>query len=740
MDIQKPTFQLKANRLVFGLFLLLNSNLLWADGTIVLSGDSLPENHPAGTFIGTLQVDSSSVGISFSLQSRESQACFQISGDSLFSSTSFNYEADSIIHLPLYAWLGNQILAKNSVPIRIIDLQGKFDRNGIVDEEVAAIFPQVSAGDYVFLEPNVGTDNLFFGHGIVPLRYPSKIWVRADEYDEILINLDSVEGNSPEERIIISNLEGQVKARKVLIEGGKFWRLTGQWSQDQGIGDSAFRGCDSDGSAVNFGYSSGKYGWWISNSYTSDEVGLQIYGTATGFEIDHIEISEGGFAGLMMKSEEGTVDMEYVYLHHLYIHDVGGEGMYLGSTNPDPQHQINHLTIEYCALLRTGAEALQAGQLGPGCVIRNNVLWGGMEWMSPFALHQDHGMQVAIRNGGTLVENNIILGAGNAFFNIRMNPHPSLTPNDDSLIFRNNLGWQCRGPLAAYMGQETNSVTPVLWRENYFGDFRYDYDRVYLSRPKSDHLIRVASIGIDVTFWDNLNDDVNTALYKRWGANGNFIDLGNHQLALPAPAFRGLPNDNFLDWKFYADTVGSAPDFPENGTRKGESIRYQPGEIVGLPVDGQTRYYRCLQSVHGRAPGTKGDEFWELLIWVDGQDSSYTPPDDVRLIPGSFYVQRGMGMETKSPKAETILLNQENPVEKKVLEISPNPSSGRINISPPGYQEGLLNVYNIAGQHISQSILPSGGTELDLSAQAPGVYVVTLSQGNEQYSRLILIR
>lgn len=722
------------------LLLFLQTSFLSAEGSIILIGDSLPENHPAGTFIGTLQLDSSSVGISFTFQSETGESSFSISHDSLFSATSFNYERDTALTVPLYAWLGNQVLAANPITIRIGDLHGKFDQNGIVDEDVAAIFPQVSPGDYLFLEPNVGSDNLFYGGGIPALRYPSKIWIRADEYDVILLNLDSIEGNSPEERIIISNLTGQVSARKVLLEGGKNWRLTGQWSPQQGIGHESFRGCDTDSSTADFGFSAGKFGWRISNSYTSDEVGLQIYGTATGFEIDHLEICDGGFAGLMIKSEDGTEDMEDVSLHHLYIHDVGGEGMYLGSTNPDPQHQFNRLTVEYCALLRTGAEALQAGQLGPGCVINNNVLWGGMDWMAPFALHQDHGMQIATRNGGTLVEDNIILGSGNGFFNIRMNPHPEQSPNDDSLIFRNNLGWQCRGPLAAFMGEETNFVTPVLWKENYFGDFRYDYDRVYLNRPLSNHLIRVASFGIDVTFQDNLQDDKIRRLFDRWGATGNLIDLGNHQVDLPKPEFRGMPIDNFLDWKFYTDTVGNAIDFPEKNTRKGEIVTFQPGEVVGIPVDGKTRYYRCLQPVMGQRPGRLGDEFWELMIWVHNGDSSYIPPDDVRCTPESFYYQRGMGVENISSKTQSVLLHEEAAEGVKVLEISPNPSTGRIKISPPGYQEGLIQVFSSTGQHISEFLLMAGESILDLSAQAPGVYLITLLQSDQQYSGVILLR
>lgn len=360
--------------------------------------------------------------------------------------------------------------------------------------------------------------------------------------------------------------------------------------------------------------------------------------------------------------------------------------------------------------------------------------------MDPFFLHQDHGMQVAIRNGGTLVENNIILGSGNAFINIRMNPHPDLQPNSDSLIFRNNLGWQCRGPLAAYMGEETNSVTPVLWRDNCFGDFRYDYDRVYLARPESDHLIRVASEGIDVAFWGNIHDDPFIELFKRWGGSGNLIDMGNQRSTLPKPEFRGLPNDNFLDWKYYTDTVGTSENFPDKNTRKGESVTFQPGEIVGMPVGSQTRYYRCLKVAQGHPPTSSGDNFWELLVWMNGQDTSFIPPDDVRMTVESFYANRGMGVETKPATGGNTLLNQPQSVEEKRLKISPNPSTGKINISPPGVQEGLLSVYSPAGQHISESILPPGGMELDLGVHAPGLYFLRLIQGNEHFTGLVLIK
>lgn len=618
--------------------------------TISLTRSELEENLPAYSYIGSFLIDSDDHRKrTFSLVSGwEDNESFTISGDSLLSLRSFNFEKDSLFLIRVKASLAPGQIEEALIRVKILDLNGILDQNGFAGPELAARFPTVAEGDYVILSPTVGIDDLFTGKGLPQIHYPQKIWIRGDKYDNIHLKLDSVSGRSVRERVIIANLEGQVSARKVQLDGGRFWRLTGQYDPLLGIGHADFRGCDREGSTVHFGFSSGTYGWDIANGYTSDETGIMVYGEPQGMEIDHVEISDGGFAGLMMKSEGSTQDMNDVHLHHLYIHDVGGEGLYLGSTNSGPQHQLNRLIVEHCVLLRTGAEALQASRLGPGCILRNNVLWGGMHWMSPFNMYQDHGMQISSWLGGAVIEHNIIIGAGNAFFNVILIPHSSVRPIGDSIWFRNNLGYQCKGPLAAYMSEGIKRVTPVVWQGNYFSGFEYSYDRVYLRRPWAEAAIRVASREISVVFSENVLDHSKSILYERWnGSNAQIVDRGTYQQDVPPPQFRNLAGDKaeVQNWSFYFNQVGEHPHFPAKHTRKGTPIQYRVGDVVAMPVNGETRFFECQQRNASLSPLEDATGPWKALFWVSDGDTTYCPPDDVRLEENSFFAQIGMGLE-----------------------------------------------------------------------------------------------
>lgn len=726
-----------------GTFLLLGS--VCSAQSISLSSTSLEENLPHHTFIGVFFPDSilqlQGPGDVILDQSWEHNRYFFLQRDSLFSLQSFNHEKDSLFQIRVTYRPDRGEEFTQVMDIHILDIEGKFDENGFADSELAARFPNVREGDYVLLEPNVDHEHLFLGNGLPAISFPARIWIRGDEYGVILLALDSVEGNSPDERIIISNLEGQIRANKVQLIGGSYWRLTGQFDPEDGIGDERYPGCEKNGSSVDFGFSAGTYGWDIRNAYTSDEIGLQIYGEATGFEVDHLEISDGGFAGLMMKSEDSNSDMNDVYLHHLYIHDVGGEGMYLGSTNPDPQHQLNRLKVEFCNIMRSGAEGIQAGQLGPGCEIRNNVMWGGMHWMSPFNIYQDHGMQIAIRNGGSVIENNIILASGNAFFNVKMTPHAVDPPNADSLILRNNLGYLCRGPFAAYMSEESDLVTPVLWRGNYFAEFQYNYDRVYLTRPWVEPAIRIASKTITIIFRDNVIDKTKSQMFELWNnGDATVVDLGSHRSDLPPLSFRNLAGeyDNYLDWYFYFDEVGEHPDFPEKNTLKGTPIIYKPGDIVGVPVDGDTRFFKCLNTISSMSPLVDSTDSWQLLYWVYEGDTTYNPPDDVRLQEENFYSLKSMGVEPNEEGPSPLILSDEDP-EPQGIEVLPNPSQGAIRIYAPSERGSVVRLFSGEGSLLaSEETDQSGQAEFDLSSYPMGVYLISVSSSTGQMTRKVL--
>ncbi|MFC5469025.1 fibronectin type III domain-containing protein [Cohnella suwonensis] len=76
------------------------------------------------------------------------------------------------------------------------------------------------------------------------------------------------------------------------------------------------------------------------NSHTNGGSAVVINSFSTNYEIDHIEASanNGGFAGFLLKTEtscdvatqQGHFTQYDTRVHHNYIHDVGGEGIYAG--------------------------------------------------------------------------------------------------------------------------------------------------------------------------------------------------------------------------------------------------------------------------------------------------------------------------------------------------------------------------------------------------------------------------
>ncbi|NQZ42889.1 MAG: T9SS type A sorting domain-containing protein [Flavobacteriaceae bacterium] len=84
------------------------------------------------------------------------------------------------------------------------------------------------------------------------------------------------------------------------------------------------------------------YGIHIAETTSGASVGVGLEDLSTDFEIDHIEIENTGFAGIMAKTDpscskpqtwrvNGFV-LENLNIHDNYIHDTGAEGIYVGYT------------------------------------------------------------------------------------------------------------------------------------------------------------------------------------------------------------------------------------------------------------------------------------------------------------------------------------------------------------------------------------------------------------------------
>lgn len=647
-----------AKVLLCALLLWGNLSLAQAPTDILLSNHSIPENEDLYTFIGLLSaVDANQAsGHEFHLAKVAGHSFFKIQGDSLFSFFSFNFEKKRTYTLLIKVKDADNNHFRKPVNIQITNVTGKFDQNGIADADLANKYPQVNIGDYIYFN-GVGNNRSIYAqnNGFPTINYPNKVLIRGDHYEAIAINCSQLNGNSSAQRTSISNFMGQVRvSHRIRLSGGTFWRLTGAYEPNLGLGSAYYKGCHQNNSTVDFGFSNGNYGIWVSRKWIDEGTNLlNVLGTATGFEIDHIEISDGGFSGLMLKYDDMNIhSMDDVEVHHMYIHDIGSEGMYIGSTQAEPQHLFNNLHIHHCAVLRTGGEAIQIGQQSGGCLVEHNVIWGAFDWLSPFNRWQDNVLQLDARNGDVTIRNNILMGAAGNAINAVNRSKIGVTPNGLPITFENNLIWCSRSSVGIYQGGASDGVTPWVWKDNYAGKFFFDWNRVYTTAINRPHVlfIGIHNANINASITGNQFDSTRTNFQTFWG-NGNvqITSANNGRMALENPQFRYFleedDNFNYLKWTRWTANIGEAAAFPAANTNKGQPVTYSLGDVVQYPTNGQTRFYKCLQTHSLQEPDAEGNAYWELLTWNNKGSLSYLPPDDIRLDVGSFYYTENIGLE-----------------------------------------------------------------------------------------------
>lgn len=211
---------------------------------------------------------------------------------------------------------------------------------------------------------------------------------------------------------------------------------------------------------------------------------LNIRKRSSSIEVDHIEVYGAGFAGFNVKDEPSEKDrttrsqftMRNISLHDNYVHDVTGEGFYVGHTffdGYDPKktgklimpHVIEGLRIYNNIFQNTGCEGLQVGSATEDCEIYNNTITASGQ--KPFAKYQSNGMQIGagtqarvynnfvgacpsnnlvlFGKGDIIIENNVFNNAGKLSiyvntsgadsYQIRSNTF--ITPTEKALVIGN---------------------------------------------------------------------------------------------------------------------------------------------------------------------------------------------------------------------------------------------------------------------------------------------------------------
>jgi hypothetical protein len=185
---------------------------------------------------------------------------------------------------------------------------------------------------------------------------------------------------------------------------------------------------------VKFSYS--KY-FHFSGGKTSKQYGITISGsTACGlvlgeitsdFEVDHIEVFNVDFAGIMAKTDP-TCDvatnrdhyvMRNVSIHDNYVHDTGGEGFYIGHSSYGGYktdscgirypHLIENIKVYKNLVKNSGWDGIQLSCAHKGAQLFDNIV---MNYATKQKPDQNCGIVIGAGTGGSCYGNYIKGGSG----------------------------------------------------------------------------------------------------------------------------------------------------------------------------------------------------------------------------------------------------------------------------------------------------------------------------------------
>ncbi|MBX9852181.1 MAG: right-handed parallel beta-helix repeat-containing protein [Cytophagaceae bacterium] len=172
-----------------------------------------------------------------------------------------------------------------------------------------------------------------------------------------------------------------------------------------------------------------KYGFLIDGT-PPQIAGLGIAKMSTDFEVDHIEVSRTGFAGIIAKSDpdctgepnRGNFVQRNTIIHDNYIHNTGGEGIYIGfphyrgikrKCGNDSlwvyPHDLVGVRIYNNTIHYSGKEGIQLGcATADAEIYDNSIMYFGQnnsKW-------QWAGIQLSTGTTGKLFRNSIATGTG----------------------------------------------------------------------------------------------------------------------------------------------------------------------------------------------------------------------------------------------------------------------------------------------------------------------------------------
>jgi hypothetical protein len=451
-----------------------------------------------------------------------------------------------------------------------------------------------------------------------------RLYVPAGQWTNILVgNLPTRTAARP---LVITNQGGQVvvgfnpQGNYIWsFNGGAHWILTGRYDADSQTGDAAFPGH----ACGNYPDSRSHYGIVSDDDYAFSapylHMGISVGGGATDFEIEYVEVTRSGFAGIRLLNDPAKdLPMSNVRVHDTYIHDTAGEGFYFGWTGAPPSNKLAGLQIYNNRILRAGNEVLQIQDLGEGSRVHHNTfISGGLHWLdNGLGRYQDSNSQVLVREGTIEIDHNVFIdGAGTllSFFS-----SPQAGDGDRHVTIHDNY-FSDAISLGMYLNGTSAAGSSFAFERNVFRNFDFAYTPVDPSATDPDVIAGKSDTFLaPVTFTANTwigTARIVSGIAGGDGTDGNLTLTGNVQEDTGAIELQDGPwstaGHHLTSW------VGTAT-VPEPDL----SVTFHAGDVVTYGAE--PTLYRATADTTAMPPGTG----WTPIA---------TPSDDVRVTAGTAY-------------------------------------------------------------------------------------------------------
>ena len=315
--------------------------------------------------------------------------------------------------------------------------------------------------------------------------------------------------------------------------------------------------------------------------------GVVFNGRSTNYELDHFEVFDSGFAGFNLKTEPtcdlganlGNFTQYETHLHHNYVHDTGGEGMYLGSTGYGGRvytcdgiettlypHEHRGFYIHHNLVENTGWDGAQIGVTPENCEFHHNVVRNvGLKNEDV----QANGLQIGgasacevwanrLENGPT--NGMIVLDARDTFI------HDNVVVGFETAMYVNDRGTQ---EVAGSRYVLVHNTIAQIGAEGITMFGALSVGNVVKNNFFVDVGVSILNVGNDVdwTFDGNLSSDPSSAHFVDFdGRNfeltveSSAVDHGVDIAPIPiTPDFRGVERDGMPDAGAYEWTENPPP-------------------------------------------------------------------------------------------------------------------------------------------------------------------------------------